>query len=222
MPDAAAISRRKPGRAAFGQAAELFLSNRKRRLITFDRTPGRLAIPVTRLARCWVGFLNRLKQNRLLASFPQFLSSNLRIRARRRSLQKPPCYPDLRMFSRQRRRARVLFGLSDTILIALAFEAAYQTRTFLHLQRAFYILPPFKALVMSFTMWAWLLIGLWLGVYDKLDSGDPRIILRDSFRQFLYGAVALVLFEFLLRLDLSRPFLALFLVYAWTALFLFR
>ncbi|HLY18416.1 MAG TPA: sugar transferase [Bryobacteraceae bacterium] len=126
------------------------------------------------------------------------------------------------MFSRQHRKARVLFGLSDLILIALAFQAAYFTRSLLHLERAFYILSPTRELVMGFAMWVWLLIGLWLDLYDKLDSGDPRVILRDSFRQCLYGAIAFVLFEFVLRLDLSRPFLALFVVYAWVFLFLFR
>ena len=42
------------------------------------------------------------------------------------------------MFGRHR-KARVLFGLSDVLLAALAFEAAYQTRVLLHLERAFYL-----------------------------------------------------------------------------------
>ncbi len=126
------------------------------------------------------------------------------------------------MFSRQHRKARVLFGLSDILLISFAFEAAYRTRTLFHLEHVFYIIPPTKVLLMGFVMGVWLLIGLWLGVYDKLDSGYPRVILRDSFRQCLYGAVALVVFEFAMRLDLSRPFLGLFAGYAWVLLFLFR
>ena len=91
------------------------------------------------------------------------------------------------MFSRQHRKARVLFGLSDIILTALAFEAAYQTRSLLHLEHIFYVIVPTKALILGFSVGIWLLIGLWLGVYDKLDSGDPRVILRDSFRQCAYG-----------------------------------
>ena len=126
------------------------------------------------------------------------------------------------MFSRQRRKARFLFGLSDILLIALAFEAAYRTRSLLHLERIFYIIVPSQALILGFAMASWVLSGLWLGVYDRLDAGDPRVILRDSFRQSAYAAVTLILFEFSLRLDLSRSFLALFIVYAWTLLFLFR
>jgi len=126
------------------------------------------------------------------------------------------------MFSRQNRKARVLFGLSDIILTALAFEAAYQTRTWLRLEHEFYIIMPAKALMLGFSVGVWLLIGLWLGVYERLDAGDPRVILRDSFRQCACGAVCVVLFEYALRLELSRPFLALFAAYAWILLLLFR
>jgi hypothetical protein len=111
----------------------------------------------------------------------------------------------MRMFSRQRRKARFLFGLSDILLTALAFEAAYQTRSLLHLERAFFIVVPTKALVLGFSVGVWLLSGLWLGVYERLDAGDPRVILRDSFRQCAYGAVALILFEFVPGLEPPLP-----------------
>src|SRR5579864_4876218 len=100
-----------------------------------------------------------------------------------------------RMFSRQR-KARVLFGLSDIVLAALAFEAAYQTRAILHLEHTFYLTVEKKALVLGFTLFAWVMIGLWLEVYEKLDAGHPLVILRDSARQCTYGAVCLVLFEY--------------------------
>jgi len=125
------------------------------------------------------------------------------------------------MFSRQR-KARVLFGLSDLILVTAAFEAAYQTRAWLPLQHPFFLTVQQKALVLGFALVAWVAIGLWLEVYEKLDSGHPRIILRDSFRQCLYGAVCVVVFEYVLRMELSRPFLVLFSVYAWVLLLLFR
>jgi exopolysaccharide biosynthesis polyprenyl glycosylphosphotransferase len=126
------------------------------------------------------------------------------------------------MFSRQHRKARVLFGLSDVLLAALAFEAAYQTRLLLPLDRAFFITVPVKALILGFSLSAWVVIGLWLGVYDKLDSGDPRIVLRNTSRQCGYGAICLVIFEYLMRLDLSRPFMALFAGYSWVLLLIFR
>src|SRR5689334_15843208 len=126
------------------------------------------------------------------------------------------------MFSRRHRKARVLFGLSDVLMTALAFEAAYQTRILLHLDHAFYLDVPKKALVLGFSLAAWVTIGVWLGVYDKLDSGDPRIILRDSARQCGYGIISLVTFEYLMRLDLSRLFLTLFAMYGWIFLLVFR
>jgi exopolysaccharide biosynthesis polyprenyl glycosylphosphotransferase len=125
------------------------------------------------------------------------------------------------MFSRQR-KARVLFGLSDLILVTLAFEAAYQTRSILRLEHDFYLTVEQKALVLGFTLTAWLTIGLWLDVYEKLDSGHPRVILRDTARQCAYGALFLVVFEYILRMDLSRFFLVLFFAYAWVLLLTFR
>src|ERR1039458_2212546 len=125
------------------------------------------------------------------------------------------------MFTRPR-KARVLFGLSDIILAALAFEAACQTRAVLHLEHNFYLTVERKALVLGFALVAWVIIGLWLGIYEKLDSGHLRVILRDTARQCAYGALCLVLFEYLLRLDLSRSFLGLFSAYAWVLLLLFR
>ena len=115
-----------------------------------------------------------------------------------------------------------MFALADIVLTSLAFEAAYETRAWLHLERVFFLPPAIKALVLGFSLLAWVTIGRWLEIYDRLDAADPRVILRDSFRQCVYGAGCLVVFEFFLRLDLSRPFLALFAAYSWVALFLFR
>jgi exopolysaccharide biosynthesis polyprenyl glycosylphosphotransferase len=120
------------------------------------------------------------------------------------------------------RKARVLFGLSDIALTGLGFWAAYQTRAWLRLEHQFFLEFPTKVLLLGFCMLSWLLIGLWLQVYDRLDSGAPRVILRDTFRQCGYGAVSLVVFEFAFRLDLSRPFLALIAAFSWALLCLFR
>src|SRR5437868_14819822 len=104
------------------------------------------------------------------------------------------------MFSRQHRKVRVLFALADIVLITLAFEAAYQTRVVLHLERVFFLTVVIKTLVLGFSLGLWVAIGLWLNVYDKLDAGDPRVVLRDSFLQSVYGSIGLVVFEFALRL----------------------
>ena len=125
------------------------------------------------------------------------------------------------MFSRQR-KARVLFGFWDVVLTALAFEAAYQTRTLLHLEHDFFLTVEKKTLVLGFSLLAWVVIGLWLEIYEKLDFGHPRVILRDAARQCAYGALCLVVFEYVARLDLSRFFVVLFAFYAWVALLLFR
>src|ERR1044072_2552541 len=113
------------------------------------------------------------------------------------------------MFSRHR-KARVLFGLSDIMLVGIAFAAAYQTRVVLHLEHAFYLTPERRMLVFAFALFSWVGIGLWLDIYEKLDAAHPRIILRDTARQCASAALSLVVFEYLFRLDLSRFFLLLF------------
>jgi exopolysaccharide biosynthesis polyprenyl glycosylphosphotransferase len=114
------------------------------------------------------------------------------------------------MFNRPR-KARVLFGLSDIILVSLAFLTAYQTRAILQLRHNFFLNSEEQALLLGGSLLAWVAIGLWLEIYDKLDSAHPRIVLRD-----------LVVGEYVLRLDLSRFFLVLFATLAWVLLLLFR
>jgi exopolysaccharide biosynthesis polyprenyl glycosylphosphotransferase len=125
------------------------------------------------------------------------------------------------MFRRQR-KSRVLFGLSDVVLTAMAFEGAYQTRLLLQFERLFYILVPEKALLLGAALLASLTVGAWLGIYDRLDTGHPRLILRDTFIQCVYSLVAIILLEYSLRLDISRPFLALFFSYSFILLLTFR
>ena len=117
------------------------------------------------------------------------------------------------MFSRHHRKVRVLFALSDIVLTGLAFEAAYQARMWLEripavrstiLEHEFFLTVPIKTLLIGCSLLVWVALGYWLSVYGRLDAAQTRIILRDTFRQCALGIVALVLFEFLLRLDLSR------------------
>ncbi len=126
------------------------------------------------------------------------------------------------MFTRHQRKAKVLFGLSDILITAVAFEAAYQTRSVLGLSHIFYLTVPVKALLLGASALVWVLLGFWLQVYERLDSANPRVILRDTFRQCGIGAIIIVMLQFALRLDLSRMFMALFATYSWILLCLFR
>ncbi len=126
------------------------------------------------------------------------------------------------MFSRHYRKVKILFGLTDIALTAIAFLAAYETRARIHLERAFFIDYRIAGLLLLLSAVCWVVIGYWLNVYEKLDSAHPRVVLRDTFRQCALGAIALVLAQYLTRLDLSRPFVLIFAVYAWVILCLFR
>jgi exopolysaccharide biosynthesis polyprenyl glycosylphosphotransferase len=126
------------------------------------------------------------------------------------------------MFAGNRRKLRILFGTSDLLLIAAAFQLAYWTRTALKLENQFYLDRPVAASLLIWSMLVWVGLGSWWEIYDRIDAAHPRVILRDAFRQCLLGAIALVLFEFAWRLDLSRPFVALFAAWTWVLLCLFR
>ncbi len=76
--------------------------------------------------------------------------------------------------------------------------------------------------LLIFSALCWVAIGYWFNVYEKLDSAHPSVVLRDTFQQCALGAVTVVIGQFLLRLDLSRSFVALFATYAWVLLCLFR
>jgi exopolysaccharide biosynthesis polyprenyl glycosylphosphotransferase len=127
------------------------------------------------------------------------------------------------MFPGQHRRVRILFGASDLILIALAFQFAYWTRERLHLQNEFFLDRPVALLLLVWSMLVWVGLAAWWEIYDRIDiTAHPRVILRDTFRQCLLGAVAVVLFDFIGKFDLSRPFVALFAAWTWFLLCLFR
>jgi exopolysaccharide biosynthesis polyprenyl glycosylphosphotransferase len=126
------------------------------------------------------------------------------------------------MFRGHRRKVRILFGLLDILIVGLAFELAYLTRARMELARTFFLTPAESALLMGVSMVAWVALGYWWELYDRIDSAHPRVILRDTFRQCLMGVAALILFEYLDRMDLSRPFVALFAGYAWVILCLVR
>lgn len=130
------------------------------------------------------------------------------------------------MFRRQR-KARVLFALSDIVLVTAAFAITYRLRLsigwrLLAIHPVFFLTPHEQALVVGFSLFAWVTIGLWLHIYDKLDAGHPRLILRDATRQCAYAALCLLVLEYALRMDLSRFLLTIYPSLAWVFLVIFR
>lgn len=126
------------------------------------------------------------------------------------------------VFSRHHRKVKILFALADVFLVTLAFLAAYEGRYWLPFERTFFLSAPVKALLLIACAIAWPLIGFWFGVYERPDSAQPRVILRDAFKQSALGVTSIILLQYSLRLDLSRGFLALLGVSSWLLLCLFR
>jgi exopolysaccharide biosynthesis polyprenyl glycosylphosphotransferase len=126
------------------------------------------------------------------------------------------------VFRRHHRKAKVLFALFDILITFAAFEAAYQTRTHLALENVFFLTPVVKALLLLCSALIWVGLALWWDLYTRLETNGPLAILSDVTRQVAFGAVGVILVEYLFRLDLSRSFTALFGVYSWIFLALFR
>jgi exopolysaccharide biosynthesis polyprenyl glycosylphosphotransferase len=126
------------------------------------------------------------------------------------------------VFTRHRRKVQIYYSLADFLLLPLAFRLAYLTRRELPLERYFEIAEPTQVLILFCAVLTWILSGLWFNLYDRLDSSRLRVLLFRTFRQVSMTALAVVVFEFLMRLDLSRPFLALFFLYAFVLVAVFR
>jgi exopolysaccharide biosynthesis polyprenyl glycosylphosphotransferase len=126
------------------------------------------------------------------------------------------------VFSGYYRKVKIVFAFTDVALTTLAFIAAYETRARLHLEKTFFIEFPKAVLLLAVSAMGLVAIGYWLSIYEKLDSAHVRVVLRDTFRQCALGAVCLVMAEYVLRLDLSRTFVAIFATYCWILLCLFR
>jgi exopolysaccharide biosynthesis polyprenyl glycosylphosphotransferase len=126
------------------------------------------------------------------------------------------------MFPGNHRRIRIFYGAADLILVAIGFQLAYWLRQRVHLDREFAMSSSTQISLILWSGLAWVAIAAWFEVYDRIEGTHPKIILRETFRQCLIGGVGLILFEFLWRLDLSRPFVALFTLFNWILLCLFR
>jgi exopolysaccharide biosynthesis polyprenyl glycosylphosphotransferase len=128
------------------------------------------------------------------------------------------------VFRRHYRKAKVLFALFDILLTFVAFEAAYQFRSHLSFafEKVFFLTPEKKALLLVWSAVVWVGVAIWWDLYGRLETAGPFGILRDVTRQVAAAGVGVVLIEYLLRLDLSRSFLILFLGLSWVMLALFR
>jgi exopolysaccharide biosynthesis polyprenyl glycosylphosphotransferase len=127
------------------------------------------------------------------------------------------------MFRSQQRKTKILFGLADFALTALAFWTAYRFRQALPLSHVFFLLPDVFLLLGCFCSLAWASAGYWLNVYTRLDAVHPGTILAGSLHQVASSALAMVVFiVFGLQAKVSRPFLAAFILLSWTFLVLFR
>ncbi len=126
------------------------------------------------------------------------------------------------VFANQRKRVGLVLAVAEIVLLALAFEAAYQTRLHITFERSFFMEGRRQVLLIAFSILFWLGIGASSRIYEHLDSAQARRIVRATIRHCFLEAVCIVFFEYLLRWDLSRSFLLLFFLYGFSFILLFR
>jgi exopolysaccharide biosynthesis polyprenyl glycosylphosphotransferase len=117
------------------------------------------------------------------------------------------------VFAHQRKRVQLLFAATDALFTALAFVAAYETRSHMHLRWEFYLLPRTFGLLLIYCVVIWVALGIWTKLPENLDSANPYLVLGLTLRQCVLGTAAVVSFEYGLRMDLSRIFLAFLFAY---------
>ena len=114
------------------------------------------------------------------------------------------------MFTQRARFLWLVFGISDLILLAISFEVAYLIRSHLPDMLLFYLSPGLAAGLLFIAGSFWGVSGLFMGVYQRLETFDARRMLRDTIYQSFWLAVALAAGIYLLKLgEISRGFVVL-------------
>jgi len=126
------------------------------------------------------------------------------------------------MFAHQRKKLQLLFAIADVLLTIAAFEIAYAARVELPLHRIFFLRPSVHFFLLGFCALVWVSLGFLNQIYEFLYSSNLLRMLRNTIRQVILGITAIVVFQYLLHLDLSRSFLLVFLLCNLSLLAAFR
>ncbi len=108
------------------------------------------------------------------------------------------------------------------LLTIAAFEIAYAVRADLPLHFVFFLRPDIHLLLLVFCAVVWISLGFFYRIYEFLYSSNLLRMLNNTIRQCILGVAAVVVFQYLLRLDLSRGFLLFFLLCNLSLLAAFR
>lgn len=119
------------------------------------------------------------------------------------------------MYSRHQRKFQVLYALSDAALVLLAFVVAFVVRLLLPLEREFDIIPPVRLLLVLFAAGSNIFLSNAMQIYRNVESLSTLRIITRTFRHVIITLLGLIVLEFSLRLNLSRPFFALFAFNQW-------
>ncbi len=117
------------------------------------------------------------------------------------------------MFNRRKAFLRVRLALTDSVLTAVAFIAAYLIRQHLPALREFYFEKPLFVELLAGVIVTWLVAGSAVGAYQIPAFHQAGWTIGRIVRQALWGGTAMIGLLYLLKLgDVSRSFMLLFAV----------
>lgn len=126
------------------------------------------------------------------------------------------------VYVRQNRKLQLFYTVADLTLLLAAFRLAYAIRATLPLERFFEIPAPTQIVLYGAAALAWAGAGVWFATYELLDVARLRDQVVRVLRQSAALVLAIVLVEYALRYDLSRPFVGMFTAFSFLFVLLFR
>jgi exopolysaccharide biosynthesis polyprenyl glycosylphosphotransferase len=126
------------------------------------------------------------------------------------------------VFSRHQRKTLLLLRLADLALLLASYLLAFQLRLRLPFENDFAVTGTVQLLLIGWASITWFLLARWFGLHERLESSSRTAIVHLTVQQGVLGFVGLVVLDFVLKLDLSRPFLFLWVGSATLLLLVFR
>jgi exopolysaccharide biosynthesis polyprenyl glycosylphosphotransferase len=114
------------------------------------------------------------------------------------------------MFTRKNKVLGVMLGLSDLVVVAIAFQMAYLIRARLPNLRPFFLTSLTEIGLLVTALAIWWFSGAAVGAYKHVDFPDSLRVIKNTVKQSALASLILAGLLFLLKEDISRGFILIF------------
>lgn len=122
------------------------------------------------------------------------------------------------MYSRHQRKFQLVYATVDVVLILLSFIIAFEIRSQLPLERYFDIPTLNRFVLFTFACVSNFVLSDKLKIYQQVEILTPLRLVTRTFRHVAFTMIGVILLQYSLRLDISRPFLAMFGFNQWVTI----